>query len=175
MLTAAVSSPYAEILHKILNGDQSGIDELHRVFSRGVRLYLSRHFPPQLVEDRLRHVFFTVEQAIRCGDLREPERLPAFVRTAIERRGKGPAQELARLGGQEGPAAQKRAEMMTQVLGSLPPRDREALVRFYLGEQTERRICADLRISAMQFRLLKSRAKGHFALLGRERERAVAI
>ena len=52
---------------------------------------------------------------------------------------------------------------------SLPKRDREVLVRFYLQEQTAEEICRDLNLTETQFRLIKSRAKARFGELGRRR------
>jgi DNA-directed RNA polymerase specialized sigma24 family protein len=52
------------------------------------------------------------------------------------------------------------------VLNTLPRRDREVLVRFYLQEQSPGQICRDMRLTATQFRLTKSRAKARFTELG---------
>jgi DNA-directed RNA polymerase specialized sigma24 family protein len=134
---------------------------------------MSRYFPPQFAEDRARDVFLAVERAIRGGEVRGPGQLAAFVREAMKRQGKGPARELARLGAQDGDRARERADVMSEVLQSFPQRDREALVRFYLREQTEQQICASMRISAAQFRVLKSRARERFSVLS-HRPTAVA-
>jgi len=48
-------------------------------------------------------------------------------------------------------------------------RDREILTRFYLQEQTQEEICAEMNLSDTQFRLLKSRAKARFGELGRKK------
>ena len=56
-----------------------------------------------------------------------------------------------------------------RVLQSLPHRDREVLVRFYLREETPEQICAALEITQTQFRLIKSRAKTRYGELGRRR------
>ena len=56
-----------------------------------------------------------------------------------------------------------------RVLNTLPLRDREVLIRFYLKEQTPAQICRDLGLTATQFRLTKSRAKARFTELGQAR------
>ena len=65
--------------------DQSGMEELYRVFSRGVRFYLCRQLGPQDLEDKVHDTFLIVVQAMRRGELREPERLMGFVRTVVRR------------------------------------------------------------------------------------------
>ena len=56
---------------------------------------------------------------------------------------------------------------MLKVLRGISARDREILTRFYLYEQTQEQICAEMNLSETQFRLLKSRAKARFGELGK--------
>ena len=58
---------------------------------------------------------------------------------------------------------------MRELLGSLPDRDREVLVRFYMLEQPQDVICRDMGLSETQYRLLKSRAKARLTEMGRRR------
>jgi len=53
----------------------------------------------------------------------------------------------------------------------LKDHEREILRRFYLEEQTQEQICAEMGLTETQFRLLKSRAKARFGELGRRRLR----
>jgi len=53
-----------------------------------------------------------------------------------------------------------------RVLRSLPERDREVLVRFYLGEQPQEQICAELDLNSAQFRQIMTRVKARFGNLG---------
>jgi DNA-directed RNA polymerase specialized sigma24 family protein len=63
--------------------------------------------------------------------------------------------------------ARQRAEIARKVLNGVSRRDREILNRFYVLEQSQERICADMKLSYNQFRLLKSRAKARFGELGK--------
>ena len=56
---------------------------------------------------------------------------------------------------------------MVRILRRMPLRDREVLTRFYLHEQTQEQICAEMGLSETQFRLLKSRAKTRFGDAGK--------
>src|SRR5258708_36192294 len=76
---------WAELVGKIKAEDQSGMEELYRVFSKGVRFYLCRQLGPQDLEDKVHDTFLIVVQAVRRGELREPERLMGFVRTVVRR------------------------------------------------------------------------------------------
>ena len=51
------------------------MEHLYKLFSRGIRYYLCRQLGPQELEDKVHDTFFIVVNAIRRGDLREPERL----------------------------------------------------------------------------------------------------
>jgi RNA polymerase sigma factor (sigma-70 family) len=63
----------------------------------------------------------------------------------------------------------EKAGIMLKVLRGISSRDREILTRFYLYEQTQEQICAEMNLSETQFRLLKSRAKARFGQLGKRR------
>jgi DNA-directed RNA polymerase specialized sigma24 family protein len=63
----------------------------------------------------------------------------------------------------------QNVDLAMRVLTSLPWRDREVLMRFYLKEQSPRQICRDMGLTQTQFRLTKSRAKARFTELARAR------
>jgi RNA polymerase sigma-70 factor (ECF subfamily) len=60
-----------------------------------------------------------------------------------------------------------RVLVMRRVLRELSPREREAISRFYLKEQTQAQICSEMALTKIQFQLLKSRAKARFDELSR--------
>src|SRR5258707_3554576 len=86
---AASAAPAAQnwlaLVESIRGGDRIGMEELYRIFSRGVRYYLCRQLGPQDLDDKVHDTFLIVVQAIRRGELREPERLMGFVRTVVRR------------------------------------------------------------------------------------------
>ena len=99
----------------------------------------------------------------------------SYIEIAVETRrsqvGLEPALNLA--DGQLSPERQamdrQSNEVAMRVLRSLPKRDRDVLVRFYLDEQTPEEICRDLDLTETQFRLIKSRAKARYGELGKRR------
>jgi DNA-directed RNA polymerase specialized sigma subunit len=58
---------------------------------------------------------------------------------------------------------------MIEVLREMSDRDRNILTRFYLQEQSQDQICAEMNLTETQFRLLKSRAKARFGELGQKK------
>lgn len=178
---------WVDLVHKIMTGDASGMEELYRVFSRGVRYYLCRQLGPQDLDDKVHDTFLIVIQAVRRGELRDPERLMGFVRTVVRRQvaahidlavhhrrqqvGLEPGVPI--VDGQRDPEQaaidRQHAEIARRVLQSISRRDREILTRFYLLEQSQQQICGQMKLTETQFRLLKSRAKARFGELGKRR------
>jgi RNA polymerase sigma factor (sigma-70 family) len=184
---------WASLVTQIQHGDPAGMEELYRVFARGVRFYLCRQLGPQDLEDRVHDTFLIVVQAIRRGDLREPERLMGFVRTIVRRQVAAHIDEAVHrrreetdlengsrlasksVGPEETAMREQRLELMRVVLRGLCGRDREILTRFYLNEQTQEQICEEMSLTETQFRLLKSRAKARFGQSGKRKLQQKAL
>ena len=181
------------LVSQIKAGEETGMEQLYKLFSRGIRYYLCRQLGPQELEDKVHDTFLIVVNAIRRGDLREPERLMGFVRTVVRRqvaayieqavhsrreqadletgitvadRKQNPEQEAM---------IRQKAELMESALSALSERDREILVRFYLKEQPQEQICREMDLTETQFRLLKSRAKAKFGEIGKKKLAASGI
>jgi RNA polymerase sigma-70 factor (ECF subfamily) len=175
------------LVDQIKTGDDTGMEHLYKLFSRGIRYYLCRQLGPQELEDKVHDTFLIVVNAIKRGDLREPERLMGFVRTVVRRqvaayienavhirreqqdlessatvadRKQNPEQEAI---------FRQKSALMKSALESLSKRDRDILIRFYLMEQSQDQICREMALTETQFRLLKSRAKAKFGDIGRKK------
>src|ERR1700761_4353570 len=83
------SYDWAGLVNRIKRKDEGGMEELYRLFHRGIRFFLCRQLGPQELEDKVHDTFLIVVQAIQRGDVREPERLMGFVRTVVRRQGAG--------------------------------------------------------------------------------------
>jgi len=174
------------LVESIQRNEPSGMEELYRVFSRGVRFYLCRQLGPQDLDDKVHDTFLIVVQAIARGELREPERLMGFVRTVVRRQvaaqidravqtrrdqdelDSGTTISDHRDTPEEAAITRQHEAVAEEVLRSISTRDREILTRFYLREQTQEEICGEMNLSETQFRLLKSRAKARFGELGKK-------
>jgi RNA polymerase sigma-70 factor, ECF subfamily len=178
---------WPELVARIQRGDDTGMEDLYRLFARGIRFYLCRQLGMQELDDKVHDTFLIVVQAIRRGDLREPDRLMGFVRTVVRRQVAAHIDQVvhsrrdemhldvgvrvpdARRNPEQNMAYQQKGDFMREILRQLSDRDREILTRFYLHEETQEEICAEMGLTETQFRLLKSRAKARFGELGRRR------
>ena len=175
------------LVARIHQGDNSGMEELYRLFARGIRFYLCRQLGMQELDDKVHDTFLIVVQAIQRGDLREPERLMGFVRTVVRRQVAAHIDQVVhsrrdemhldvgvrvpdrQRNPEQSMACKQKSDFMCEILQQLSARDREILTRFYLEEQTQDEICTEMNLTETQFRLLKSRAKARFGELGRRR------
>ena len=185
--TADVHAGWVELVERIRLQKTDGMEELYQLFSRGIRFYLCRQLGPQELDDKVHDTFVVVVQAIRRGELREPERLMGFVRTIVRRqvaahidrvvhnrREQAEFDSTVRVADPRGNPEEtaifrQRIGLIRQVLGELSERDREILTRFYIDEQSQEQICSEMTLTETQFRLLKSRAKARFGELGKKK------
>ena len=184
---SSTSVNWSVLVDQVRHGEDIGMEQLYRLFSRGIRYYLCRQLGAQELDDKVHDTFLIVVHAIQRGDLREPERLMGFVRTIVRRQVAAYIDEavhsrreqaeldtghaIADL--KENPEqiamARQQADLMKSVLASLSQRDREILERFYIKEEPQDQICEDMHLSETQFRLLKSRAKARFGEIGKKK------
>ena len=185
--TADGSAGWVELVERIRLEQTDGMEELYQLFSRGIRFYLCRQLGPQELDDKVHDTFVVVVQAIRRGELREPERLMGFVRTIVRRQVAAHIDKVVhnrreqaefdstvrvvdpRGNPEEAAIFRQRIGLIRQVLGELSERDREILTRFYIDEQSQDQICSEMGLTETQFRLLKSRAKARFGELGKKK------
>jgi RNA polymerase sigma-70 factor, ECF subfamily len=184
---AALPAPdWTSLVNRIRNDDAAAMAELYAIFAKGIRYFLLRNLGPDDLDDKVHDCFVIVTQAIRNGDLREPERLMGYVRTVVkrqiaasidvavqQRRNRVDFEDSLftlsdwREDPERNVIAMQRAEIARKVLNGVSRRDRDILNRFYVLEQTQEQICAEMGLSYNQFRLLKSRAKARFGEMGR--------
>jgi RNA polymerase sigma-70 factor (ECF subfamily) len=178
-----------DLVRRIAAGDSAAEAELVESHSRGL-LYLLRRLgaPPELADDLHQETFRIVLERLRRRPLDDPSGLAAFLRgtaynlVAAERRKNarrrtdldpegleaavhpGPGQLAAVLHDEE-------ATIVRRLIGELPTgRDRQLLLRFYVGEEEKAAICADLGLDSLHFNRVLHRARNRFReLLERSR------
>ena len=184
---AQIYAGWAQLVERIRFSQTDGMAELYHLFSKGVRFYLCRQLGIQELDDKVHDIFVVVVQAIRRGELREPERLMGFVRTVVRRqvaahidkavqarREQMDLDASARVPDPNGNPEEvaifnQKEDLVRRILAELSSRDREILTRFYLQEESQEEICAVMILTETQFRLLKSRAKSRFGELGKKK------
>jgi RNA polymerase sigma factor (sigma-70 family) len=185
--TTQQANDWAELVQNIRAGDANAMEKLYQVFARGIRLYLCRQLGLQDVDDKVHDTFLIVVQAIKNGELREPDRLMGFVRTIARRLVAGHIDQMVHRRRDNVPVesgiaisdnsatpeqdvlGREKVDIMFEVLRDMSGRDRDILTRFYLYEQSQETISREMDLTPTQFRLLKSRAKARFAELGRKK------
>jgi len=190
---AEVYAGWVQLVRRIRTSETDGMAELYTLFSKGIRFYLCRQLGVQELDDKVHDTFVVVVQAIRRGELREPERLMGFVRTVVRRqvaahidkavqtrREQMDLDASARVADPHGnpeetAISHQREALVQRVLSELSSRDREILTRFYLHEESQEEICIEMTLTETQFRLLKSRAKSRFGELGKKKLKQRAL
>jgi DNA-directed RNA polymerase specialized sigma24 family protein len=149
-------------------GDAAGAGQLYAMLHDGIRFFLARFAGSACAED-IDSVFLFVFQAIRRGDLRDPEALIPFALAAVKdyasvlRENRTPRQQDAA----PSPASHSTATM-SRVLREMAPCDREVLIRYYVRNQTPAQIRRDMDLSPAQFQATRIRARVRFAELDGE-------
>jgi RNA polymerase sigma factor (sigma-70 family) len=175
----------SQLVNDLIADVPGAAERFYALFSKGIRFFLCRHLGPQDIEDRVHDSFVVLLQAIRSGEIREPDRLQGFVRTILRRQvASYVGTEIQRrressTSESESPAVdsqgnpevsairREKIDLVLKTLGRLSDRDREVLTRFYLHEESQEAICAAMQLTETQFRLLKSRAKQRFGEIGK--------
>jgi RNA polymerase sigma-70 factor, ECF subfamily len=185
---------FDSLFERTCAGDMNATGELVQLLTPGLLALIRRRVDAQDVEDTLQNTLADLLVSIKARHLRDAEALPYYARTIAIR---SCAKCIAKLvkarpsfsymlneGSSVLPSdrpdpeqllidEQKRRTAAT-ALAKLSPREREVLRRFYLEEQGSEQICAEMGLTATQFRLTKSRAKEKFGHIGRTIERVPA-
>lgn len=174
-----------QLVEQVCRNEPAALEALYRIFARGIKFQICRHLGPQDLDDKVHDCFLIVVQAIRRGELREPDRLMGFVRTVVRRQIAAYIDNVVQARKQtvdlesgrvvidsaatpeSSVLDQEEAEIAYRVLNGISRRDREILIRFYLREESQDTICEKMNLTETQFRLLKSRAKARFGELGK--------
>ena len=178
-LAVAPSAP-AQLVRRILAGERSAESELVDRYSRGVRfLLLELTRDPARADDLHQETFQLVIQKVRDGELREPDKLPAFIRQLARNLFLGEVRKHAKQpvvsggGGEDiapppDPApsalarllAKENATLVRRLLADLEPeRDRELLFRFFVAEHRKEEICETLGLTSLHFNRVLHRAR----------------
>ncbi|HEX4955827.1 MAG TPA: sigma-70 family RNA polymerase sigma factor [Thermoanaerobaculia bacterium] len=165
---------------RIRAGDREAEGSLVERFGKGIALLLDRHCRGGDAEDLFQDTFRLVIEKLRRGELRESEKLPAFLaqvarslaiehyRKAARRKTEPDSEALAFVPASAASPltellASENAALARQVVRELgTARDREILLRFYLAEDDKDTIAADHGLSSLQFNRVLHRARQRY-------------
>lgn len=186
MTTQTSYQSWTSLAEDVAAGDESAVEELYRSLRGIIRGLIVVQIGPDRAEDVFHDVVIDLVVAIRHGAIKDPEVLPAYARTIARRKVIMVIEDLIKERqnsdvnqvGLRCPASEspehlvlrlERQQIAERVLLSLPERQRETLIRFYLHEESEEQIRTSMGLTYNQFRLIKSRAKLRYAELVQER------
>jgi RNA polymerase sigma-70 factor (ECF subfamily) len=156
----------------IRNGERTAEADLVRTFCPAVTAMLhARTRDPGVVPDLVQDVMIAVIQALRAGDMREPDKLQAYIRGVtrnianswlrdhIRRSRDEPIMPDSAILAACDPAEQSdRQRMVTEALDTLSPSDREILMKTLVDGDKPGAIAAQMRLGVDVVRQRKSRA-----------------
>jgi RNA polymerase sigma-70 factor (ECF subfamily) len=171
----------ADLVRRIVAGETAAEGDLGARYRRGL-LYLLSYLGalPDLADDLVQETFRIVIERLRHSGLTDPAGLAHFLhgiarnlliadwRKTARRRTWGDPGELARAVAPAPSALQalladEEAKMVRHLIAELPTaRDRELLMRFYIGEEDKETICADLGLESLHFNRVLYRARQRF-------------
>jgi RNA polymerase sigma-70 factor, ECF subfamily len=171
----------ADLVRRIRAGDRQAEAELVQRYSRGVTMMVRREARNLAVSDDLYQETFRIAiEKVRQGDLRESEKLAAFIcsvarNLAVEYYRRAARHEsLTETAEADRPhyfapnqldalLQQEKADIVRQVINELPTdRDRQLVFRFYIAEDDKEKICADLGLSSLHFNRVLHRARERY-------------
>lgn len=189
---ALASGPQGDLVQRILAGDRRAEEELIERFGDGL-LFLLRRWTrdPSTAEDLYQETLRLALEKIRRGEVREPDKLPGFLRSLAKnlsihhyRRGsvRGERERDLEEVGADAVVSHdamdqltsllraEKAALVRQVIAEMPmERDRQVLFRFYIGEEDKERICADLGLTGPELNVVLFRARQRYRKLFEER------
>jgi RNA polymerase sigma-70 factor (ECF subfamily) len=168
-------------------GDRCAEESLVQRYQRGVSIIVGQAVRGRpIADDICQDTFRITLQKIRQGDIREPDRLSAFIWSVarnlvtdyFRKVNAHPDVDLdtvyhlsdPAVGPEEELLKKEQAELARRLLAEMKSeRDREVLYRFYIAEDDKKRICHDLGLTSLQFNLVLFRARAHYRKLFEQR------
>jgi RNA polymerase sigma-70 factor (ECF subfamily) len=170
-----------DLVSRIRAGERQAESELVERFSRGVLMIVRRSTRNAAVSDDLYQDTFRIAlEKVRQGDLRDSEKLAAFICSVARNlvieyfRRTARHENLTEMAEAEQPAhsapnqleavlQKEKAALVRQVIDELPTdRDRQLLFRFYVVEDEKEEICADLGLTSLHFNRVLHRARERY-------------
>jgi hypothetical protein len=150
-----------QLIDEIRDTNPSGVEELISRYGPRIQSFLHRRRIPDTECSKLNgDIFLTIVDCIRRNAPPNPEALDGLICSIARRRFAIYKETVGKTGRQAAAVAQA-------VLHTMPDRDREVLIRYYLGEQRAEQICESFKLTPVQLRLMKSQARALFGELQR--------
>ncbi len=155
-----------QLVAKLRTGDPTGLEELRRILGGGIWFLAARYLGPDGADQTAERILTSAAEAVCRSGPTGFQELVTLIRTLIRQQATGHAHAQAAIARTDQCSHDHRALSPESVrtmyhLLSLSHREREALIRFYLGSPMEQ-ICRDLGLRVTAFRLLRVMARRRF-------------
>ena len=163
------SAPH--ILDGLSAKNQSAFDALYGEL-KGLKNVFQRHLGSDDARDLYGELIGKLVASVSDGRFRSPSALYGYANVVAHRMVNDARAKWVKRNDllRDGPVnrecdhrAAERRETARGILGGMPDREREALMRYHLEEQSPEEICGDLNLTAAQFGLIRCRARQMFA------------
>lgn len=158
----------AQLTQRIRDGDAAAVAAFYQAVQAGIRVLFRHYLPTQESDADVRETLSATVEAIRKGELRDPQRLLGFVRGIVQRRIEERRQDEASARREEALRAEQ-VEAMRQVLLGLSPPEREVLLRYYVRNEPVAEICGATGLTPVELRALTTKVRDRFGALKNRR------
>lgn len=178
----------ADLVRRIVSGEEAAETELVEWCGRTLSFLARRYARDEAdAEDLYQETLMLALEKIRRGEVKQPEHLAEFLRALVKNlsiqryrrrryQAEMPTGEFSDIQdeGRPNPLGallhRERIRLTRRLLAELNvPRDRDVLLRYYVGEEPSHRICADLGLDSDHFYRVLHRARQRYRRLWDER------
>jgi hypothetical protein len=164
------NSNYAELIAGIREDNPHAVAAFRNTFTSGIQFWITRESNEVDVMDRVEKVVVSVIQEIKKGNIAGAN-LPAQILESL-RRNIEPRAINRQSANCDSTNESEGAQVAMGLLMAFPELERDALKRYYVDWKTEKEICAELHMTAAEFRDAKSRVRTQFMNTRRQPTRA---
>ena len=143
------------ILEGIRRGDAEAARQFKRLYSDGIRLYVTRRLGPEHLEERVRQLLDLLIERIRGGWHPLPGHLPDFLRKATAAWHDGNDHVIS----PTHERIQAKAKVLRKALKGCSKRDLEMLIRYHVNGQDMQQVLDSVGGSKEDFTQLQSRLR----------------
>jgi hypothetical protein len=147
---------WVDLVAGIRAGDEEAVLRLGDIFRGGIRYFLRRGLGQHKIESRQREVLSLVIKNIREASIDDPNRVASYVLTVLHQYIGSQITAGPRLVSEkESPVSIKSVGAIRELLGKIADVDREALLSYYVDNETREQVCRSLKITSARFRAIK--------------------
>ena len=147
---------WVDLVARIRAGDEEGVSRLREIFQGAIRYFLRRALGQHKLESRQKEVLALLIKNLRETPIDDPNRLASYVLTVLRQYIGSQITASPHLVSDKESNANGHLGAIRTMLAKIAAVDREALHRYYVGEETGEQICRALNITPIRFRTIRN-------------------